>query len=195
MSNPGTDGRSNDEGGGDALIDGAVETVQEAIPEGGFKEFLRQAGWGGLALGVLMGNVPASIAVTKVASRQGSLNIDAVEIYIRVFVFLTPWVVLFGVAAYLVASGNYPRMSIPAYLVWSAFLVSVAGYISVSLGGVVPVELAEGPEYGGPTGGAQYTATSLAGYVKAYGPLPPIAGAIEGLLFGYWIAQLEKRSP
>jgi hypothetical protein len=129
-------------------------------------------------------------AVTEAASGKGNLDISRLEAYWDVFVLVTPWVAVFTLLAYW-TFGERPQMSGAVFLFLMGGLVFAAGVASFALGGPVPAEVLT-PSAGGPSQQAAYVVDSLGTYVDLYGPLPPLAGVVEGGLFGYWIALLNE---
>lgn len=172
------------------LLDNALEKAVAAVPEGQFRRFLVQAGWVGLVLGYLIGNIPLTALITAVAKGQGTLNTGALEAYWVVFVIVTPWVVAFAAIGYLINSDHEMHPYGLAFL--GALLVAGAGWLSFELGGAVPLEVVQGPTHSGPAGAAEYVVRGLGSYFELYGPFPPLAGLVEGLFFGYWGSILAK---
>lgn len=172
------------------LMDDALAKGISALPEGKPRTFLVQAGWVGLVLGVLIGNIPVTALVTAAAKGQGTLTTDSVEAYFIVFVIVTPWVVAFAAIAFAIAMDI--KMHPYAAAFGGALLIAGAGWLSYQLGGAVPLEVVQGPTHGTPVGAAEYAIRSLGSYITLYGPWPPLAGLIEGSFFGYWASVLAK---
>jgi hypothetical protein len=165
----------------------------DALPEGSLKRSLKQAGWVGLLLGVLLGTVPWSFAAKSIVQGKGAISVETFETYWLGIVLFTPFVVMFAIVGYLVASrSNLPISGGPAILS-AAVLWWVATLISYNLGGTVPV-VSMHPPQGGPSAALAYIFTSIGMYIEYYGPLPVLAGPIEGAALGYWASVLSADS-
>jgi hypothetical protein len=174
----------------DDLLDKGIEKGIEQVPEdSGFGRALRQAGWGGLIMAVLIGNVPVSALIAAVVKGKATLDAGAIEVYFTVFVLVAPWVAVVAIFSYLAEVKDKPQMSGYAWFLLFALAVCVAGFASVSLGGAVPATV---PASGSPGGLADYTVSTLGEYLELFGPWPILAGCVEGGLFGYWAAQLQN---
>jgi hypothetical protein len=162
----------------------------EALPDSLLKRSLKQAGWVGLALGVLLGTVPWSFAAKSAFESKAPIRLETLETYWLGIVLFTPFVVMFAILGYIVASRSKVPISGAPALFGAAVLWWVATLISYNLGGTVPV-VALHPPQGGPSGALTYIFTSIGMYVDYYGPLPVLAGPIEGAALGYWAAVLS----
>jgi hypothetical protein len=186
------DGHDEPKSSGGALDEG-IGTVVDAVPAGSpLAEFLKQFGIVGLALGVLVGNIPITAVISAAASGKGPITEDTFTTYWDVFLLVTPWVAVFAVIAYCIATETFPRMSGAGYLFSFAALVFGAGALSYSLGGPVPDGVIQGPVQGGPSGAGAYAVDSLSSYLELYGPWPVVAGIVEGGVFGFWGAVLAN---
>jgi len=162
----------------------------DAVPEGSFKQFLKQAGWVGLALAVLIGNVPWTFAVKSALERKAPVSLETLETYWIVLVLFTPFVVLFGVLVYLIRTETVPTNNGPLLLIGAGLLWWVATLVSFSLGGTVPPASMRPPT--GPSAVLDYIFSSIGTYVDHYGPVPVFAGPVEGAAFGYWASVLSR---
>jgi hypothetical protein len=177
----------------DAALDEGIGAAVGAVPEGTpLGKFLKQFGFAGLIIGVLAGNVPVTALISAVVSGKGTITADTFATYWSVFLLVTPWVALFAVIAYCIATQTFPQMNLAGYLLAFGCLVGVAATVSYTLGGTVPVEVAEGPAQGGPAGAGAYAVNSLSAYWDLYGPWPVLAGVVEGGVFGWWAAALTS---
>lgn len=175
------------------LADKALTAAIGAVPEDSeLKRVLKQAGWVGLALAVLIGNIPWSLAMNSIVKGTAPLNMDALETYWSVFVLFTPFVVLFGIAVYLMETDNVPQMPGAMYVIIPALIWWGATVLSLELGGEVPIGSLVGPESTSPGGSAEYIFQSIGTYIDRYGPLPVLAGPVEGAALGYWAALLSR---
>jgi hypothetical protein len=175
------------------VLDRQMADAAERLPEGKFKKSLREAGIIGLVLGVLIGNVPVSVAIKQFMSGDYKLDSSALETYLVVFLIVAPYVALAAVATYLFRSGNLPNWPIQGWAVVTAGLVLGSTWLSLMLGGIAPLEAAMGPTNGSPAGLFAYSADSLGKYLEVWGPWPCVAGIVEGFAFGRW-AYLLKTS-
>jgi hypothetical protein len=173
----------------DDLLDKGIEKGIAQVPEdSGLGRALKQAGWGGLIMAVLIGNVPVSALIAAVVKGSATLDASAIEVYFTVFALVGPWVAVAAIFSYLAEIENKPQMSGIAWCALFAGAVCVAGFVSVSLGGAIPATV---PESGSPGGLTDYTVSTLSDYLELFGPWPILAGCVEGGLFGYWAAQLQ----
>ncbi len=175
-------------------VDDVLAAAVDAVPEGSpLAQVLKQAGWVGLTLGVLIGNIPLSAAVEATADQKATLNLDAIETYATVLALLTPFVVLAAVITWISLTDNVPQIG----GIGAAFAVGilwwVAIQISLALGGLAPAESVAGPTNTSPGGWITYVFASIGDYIALYGPLPVLAGPIEGVAFGYWAWLLAKK--
>jgi hypothetical protein len=173
----------------DKLLNSSVD----ALPEGSLKRVLKQAGWVGLVLAVLIGNVPLSFAVRSAVDRKLPSPLETLETYWIVLVLFTPFVVLFAVAGFMVATKAVPLNNGALLLIGAGLLWWGATIVSYNLGGPVPTASIRLPQ-GGPGGALQYIVSSVATYIDYYGVVPVVAGPTEGAALGYW-ASVLARSP
>lgn len=165
----------------------------DAVPDGSFKRVLKQAGWVGLVLSILIGNVPWSLALKSVIERKAPVGLDTVQTYVTIFVLFTPFVVLFAILGFMVATKTIPQVNGAALLIGAGLLWWVATLVSYSLGGAFPTATTRVPQ-GGPTGALEYIVSSIGTYINYYGPVPVVAGPIEGAALGYWASVLSRDS-
>jgi hypothetical protein len=177
---------------GKAVADKALAKAVERVPEGPLKRALKQAGPVGLVLGVLAGNVPVSAAIAEALDGKVVLDTNALGTYWYVFVIVTPFVVVTGLTVFLLVTDQMPEMPGWAIPVSVGLLFLGAAWLSLELGGAVPLDVLSGPTSLSPGGSAEYVLGGLGDYLDIYGPWPILAGVVEGCAFGAWAAALTR---
>lgn len=177
---------------GSELVDSVLDAAVGQIPEDSTaKQVATELGWVGLAIGVVLGNIPVTVLISAWASGKASISSDVLAVYFDVFVLVAPWVAVFAVLS-LWLHFDTPAVGGPQALFILALAVLGGGWASYELGGALPADVAAGPQSGSPGGSAVYVVDSLGAYLELYGPIPPIAGAIQGLLYGRWASLLMR---
>lgn len=175
------------------VIDQSLETLEDRLPDGPIKTMLKEAGVVGLILGVLIGNIPVTVAIQNLMSGKYRLDSSALETYFTVLLIVAPFVTLAGAATYMICAKKMPQWGGPTWALVIGLSVLGSVWLSLFLGGVAPLEAAQGPTTGGPSGMASYTVTTLGAYLEVWGPWPCLAGVVEGCAFGRWAYALNKQ--
>jgi hypothetical protein len=174
----------------DELIKEGLKRVPDESP---FKRILAEAGWLGLVFSVLFSNVPVTVLVSAFASGKAALNMDALELYAMVFVAVAPFVIITAALTFASLTDQMPQWPPQGYLFVGALMICGGSWLSLGLGGVVPAEVINGPVSASPSGLGTYILESIGAYLLIYGPIPLIAGMIQGFFFGRWGAVLDGK--
>lgn len=176
----------------DGIADKVLAEAVERTPDGPLKKVLKQLGPVGLLLGVLAGNIPVSAAIAEAIDGKVALDTGALGTYWYVFVLVTPFVAVVGLTVFLVATDQVPEMPGPTFPIVVGLLFLGAGWLSLELGGAVPLDVLTGPASLSPGGSAEYVLGGIGDYLDIYGPWPVLAGIVEGWAFGAWAAILSR---